>query len=1317
MTIRWLHLSDTHFREDELWDRRATLNALITKVRELKDKGLAPHVVFVTGDIAWSGKQKEYVQATLFFHKLNEVLELDLKDRWFLVPGNHDVDRSLISQSDRFIQAGLTNERIVEEILRQPRSMRLLSARLEAYYAFTADFLGPTRALQADRPWRIDVRKFGGVSVGILQLNSAWIAEGGEADNANLLIGEAQVREALDATSDAFLRIALVHHPLRNLREFDAHRVESLLGSNEGAAFLLRGHLHLNKTEVHSPPDGNLIELAAGTLYTGEPNWPRGFHLGEVDLNKGHARVHMFLYSAEGIGFFAYDNHAYKNVPNGICKIKLSSAYRLGGTKTKPAKAISEDQRLSFTTRYRNAAAAYHGQARFIGFPNQGTAPNARVSDLFVPLRMKPRGETKNTAIRTTAEIAHLLLGPLQHGSARVVVLGDPGSGKTTLSRFLVMLAAGAITMSGVEVRGEPLPLRIPFRDFVERQRENPNLSLLDYLDLQAKNELTLSLPKDFLRKAIDDGHAILFLDGLDEVGAPEHRASMRDLVAAFSAAHGRVPMLITSRIAGYDDAPLSGQMFDVKSEHVLVAFHQLVLQKFDDDSLRAFAVHWYSVQEPTDLMARERGISGLLTALEADQRVRELARTPILATLIAMIHRVAKLPGDRAKLYEVCVRMLLETWPKQANRSFSEIDPGLQRAYLDSLAFDMQTGRSGYFFETITIKYSDLVSKLLPILRKREFANQPIEIVVRVIERWIDHLEKHTGILVEQSAGIYAFFHLSIMEYLAAHGMARELGRVGCISAIAEHYSDPAWREICLLSIGSHAEDEEFLDAVYAKVAVSFDIGPWDFLLRCLREEARFGPNQRESILGSYASALLGYDGWLTKLPLVDQIQHFSDRHGEAVQRWIENRLDHSSGEDLVATMVMAFVSAPHAVLERLANRRDRPRAAGALLEFWPGSEVGVWASEQVGEREALNWSFDAPHELMTIRGIAAIRQSTESLAAATVIALNGRTVQGFHDAADNIGRVAKLSRPGGSGLPAYVRVTQDDWTLTTAVRIPYESGPRASGVTSRFARAFARHCAGEFSSDFATHFVFHNVARNFARYFSRDFTRHLDRDFGRYYAKEFALYFARDFGRNFSREFGLGRLIPRKIARYLGVFRGDFINGFPVAGLARNRSLISIHAEKEPQLVPQKLRAGLAGEAWIALATTARSSVHEERLSYAIFRLHNRLLFEIWSEIDQRLPENPSPAHLALYFALGWAQSTTTWAWPDSERWRTLFAAGPGEHWLVRSQWHLCKLTDDPASKDDDAGLRAALRDGHGDESLPGYAARLGEVLGIEG
>ena len=152
MTIRWLHLSGTHFREDELWDRRATLRALIAKVSDLKSKGLTPDMVFVTGDIAWSGKPKEYEQATRFFHELNKVLDLDPKDRWFLVRGNHDVDRSRIKAAHRAITKSLQDETAVEELLlRDPDSLRSVSTRLEAYYNFAAGFLGPARALHGDK--------------------------------------------------------------------------------------------------------------------------------------------------------------------------------------------------------------------------------------------------------------------------------------------------------------------------------------------------------------------------------------------------------------------------------------------------------------------------------------------------------------------------------------------------------------------------------------------------------------------------------------------------------------------------------------------------------------------------------------------------------------------------------------------------------------------------------------------------------------------------------------------------------------------------------------------------------------------------------------------------------------------------------------------------------------------------------------------------------------------------------------------------------------------------------------------------------------
>jgi 3',5'-cyclic AMP phosphodiesterase CpdA len=1318
MTIRWLHLSDTHFREDELWDRRATLRALITKVRDLKKEGLAPDLVFVTGDIAWSGKPKEYEQATRFFHELNKVLELDPKDRWFLVPGNHDVDRSRIKSAHRAITTSLQDEATVEELLlRDPDSLRSLSTRLDAYYNFAASFLGPARALQPDRPWRTDVRDFDGVSIGILQLNSAWIAEGGKADQANLIVGEAQVREALDATPDAFLRIALMHHPLRNLREFDANRIKARLSKSRGAAFFLRGHLHLNDTESQQSPDGHLLEISAGPLYTDETNWPRGFHIGEVDLDKGEARIHLFRYSSGGGDFFAPDNLTYENAPNGICKIKLPAAYRLGGKEAKPAKTISKDQRLSFTARYRNAAAAYHGHARFIGFPNQAARPNARVSDLFVPLRMKPQEGIAKKDSATTVEIAQRLLSPRQNTPVRIVVLGDPGSGKTTLSRYFVMLAAGAITLPGVEVAGELLPLRVAFRDFVERRRENSELSLLDYLDIQAKSELSLALPKNFLRSAIESGHAVLLLDGLDEVGTPEHRAAMRDLVVAFSAAHDNLPILITSRIAGYDDAPFLGQMFEVGDSLLYVIVTPYVLENFDDDDLRMFVTRWYTVQEPTDPVARDHGIADLFAALDVDERVRELARTPILATLIAMIHRVeANLPGERAKLYELCVRMILETWPAQAKRPFVEIDPGLQRAYLESLAFDMQTVRTINGRKGITITRSDLISRLIPILRKRDRASESEEKIAGVIERWVEHLEKHSGMLVEQSTGVYAFFHLSIMDYLASMGMERELGDDGAVAAIAKHFNDGDWREVCLLAVGSHAEDGEFLDSVYELVGEFTDIRRWNFLLRCLREEARFRPEQRETILGQYAATLLNYGPRFSDRMMIDQIQRFSVRHGEAVRRWIEYRLQHTSGDELAATTAIAMELDFQIVSGCLANRRDRPAAAGTLMEFWPGSSLGAWAAREVDAAEALRWSGLAPQELAPLRGVAALGEPSELVAVATLISLIARTVQSCADGAKNLARVAKQPRPDGRGLTAYIKVEPGHATLATAPRTPNKSASRQARVSPRFAGAFpidfARNFARSFTSDFTIEFTI-----DFARYFPRNFARDFDNfttAFARYFAPDFALYFARDFS-DFAGDF----------SRDLADFARDFARNFSLdftdsASVSDDLSLMPALrvgiSKEEVQNAARNLFVAMAGEAWVALATMAKSGSDDERLGYFSFRLQNRWLFGLWSAIDQRFPENPSPAHLALYFALGWAQSTTTWAWPDSERWRTLFAAGPGEHWLVRSQWHLCKLTDDPASKEDDAGLRAALRDGHGDESLPGYAARLSEVLGIE-
>ena len=67
MTLRWLHISDFHFRGGDPYDRDVVLRALVCAVRTYREQGRQPDLIFATGDIAQSGKATEYDPASAFF--------------------------------------------------------------------------------------------------------------------------------------------------------------------------------------------------------------------------------------------------------------------------------------------------------------------------------------------------------------------------------------------------------------------------------------------------------------------------------------------------------------------------------------------------------------------------------------------------------------------------------------------------------------------------------------------------------------------------------------------------------------------------------------------------------------------------------------------------------------------------------------------------------------------------------------------------------------------------------------------------------------------------------------------------------------------------------------------------------------------------------------------------------------------------------------------------------------------------------------------------------------------------------------------------
>lgn len=109
-TCTWLHLSDLHFRESTSWDADIVLRELLKDIKaRVTVDDLRPNLIFVTGDIAYSGKKSEYRLAATFFDQLLGVTGLD-KKHLFVVPGNHDVDREAITPGTQSITRDWTVE-------------------------------------------------------------------------------------------------------------------------------------------------------------------------------------------------------------------------------------------------------------------------------------------------------------------------------------------------------------------------------------------------------------------------------------------------------------------------------------------------------------------------------------------------------------------------------------------------------------------------------------------------------------------------------------------------------------------------------------------------------------------------------------------------------------------------------------------------------------------------------------------------------------------------------------------------------------------------------------------------------------------------------------------------------------------------------------------------------------------------------------------------------------------------------------------------------------------------------------------------------
>ncbi|MGD1806534.1 HEAT repeat domain-containing protein [Dapis sp. BLCC M126] len=383
-----------------------------------------------------------------------------------------------------------------------------------------------------------------------------------------------------------------------------------------------------------------------------------------------------------------------------------------------------------------------------------------------------------------------------QSRGRKFVILGAPGSGKTTLmSYFAVMLAEKQPQFLGLDTETDWLPILIRMRDLAR----HPDKSILEYARIFAEKTMAVkTLPTGFFEHWLEDGRALILLDGLDEVAEEGKRYDVVRRIENFLGQFDRNRAIITSRPAGYR-----------RDFFRTTEFPHYQMQSFDDEKISTFINNWYDSRFK-DKVEAERRKESLQKALDDNDRIKLLARNPLLLTIIALIHRYqAVLPKERHRLYDKAVETLLISW--DANKELSS-DGRLKylglddlRRLMELLAYWVHTqGNVGNGEGGTLIDKDELISQLsreIKGLKQVQLYQAKEE-----AERFVDLIRERTGLLNEQGQDCYAFVHKTFQEYLSAEEIDYQLENefdFGIIlNAIREHLHDAHWREVLLLLI-----------------------------------------------------------------------------------------------------------------------------------------------------------------------------------------------------------------------------------------------------------------------------------------------------------------------------------------------------------------------------------------------------------------------------------------------------------------------------------------------------------------------------------
>jgi len=361
----------------------------------------------------------------------------------------------------------------------------------------------------------------------------------------------------------------------------------------------------------------------------------------------------------------------------------------------------------------------------------------------------------------------------------RAVILGGPGSGKTTFIKHLALAYVDPSVFKSTKLKTTALPIFVSLPHFSKSGQV-----LFDFI-LKPLTERTNQYARGYLERSLDKGIASVLLDSLDEVLVSDRKSVLGE-IEKFAQRFPNARLVVTCRTADYEGS------LDTFSEAELMRLSQSAVQKI--------VMAWFRDDQ-------EKG-NQLCRQLRTDRGVSSLTETPLLLSLLCIqFKHDLTLPKRKAELYRRCVDTLLRDW--DASRRFRR-----QSAYEDltderkERLFDHIAGK--FFLDGIRLAFKktsliDVIGAYIPRYAIDKKHSEGI----------LQEIEKHHGILEQIATDMYAFSHTSFQEFFVARDLlARRLES----DYVKKHMDDDNWSSVIEFMAAMHENPEPMLRILVEK-------------------------------------------------------------------------------------------------------------------------------------------------------------------------------------------------------------------------------------------------------------------------------------------------------------------------------------------------------------------------------------------------------------------------------------------------------------------------------------------------------------------